>query len=47
MGTHTTPQTVVTTGQPAMWAMPGSIGIVPGGHVPVHVVGGVGGKGGA
>ena len=45
LGTHTTPQTVVTTGQPAMWAMPGSIGIVPGGHVPVHGCAG-GGRGG-
>jgi hypothetical protein len=34
------------TGQPAMFAMPGVMGIVPGGHVPVHVVGGVGGRGG-
>jgi len=46
LGTQTTPQTVVMTGQPAMFAMPGAMGIVPGGHVPVHVVGGVGGKGG-
>lgn len=30
-----------------MLAMPGFMGIVPGGHVPVHVVGGLGGGGGA
>jgi len=46
LGTHTTPQTVVMTGQPAMWAMPGAIGTVPNGHVPVHGCAG-GGRGGA
>jgi len=45
--THSTPQTVITTWvHPAKPAHPGVMGIVPGGHVPVHVVGGVGGKGG-
>jgi len=46
LGTQTTPQTVVTVEQPAMLAMPGVMGIVPDGHVPVHVFGGVGGRGG-
>jgi len=44
LGTHTTPQTVVITGQPAMFAIPGVMGTVPGGHVPVHGCAG-GGRG--
>ena len=46
LGTQTTPHTVVITGQPAMFAMPGVMGIVPGGHVPVHVVVGLDGRDG-